>query len=197
MRRLFAMSFFLLFTSCEIEKIEGIPSLNPPLGLVVQQVGADRIGVYFSAYNKETYFYGYNIFISTQLADLTKRTNTVFGVDPRSITGSVARLLTNSNPVETATSLKEFIMSTVPELPFVYPKDSLTSLGSVSVTNPTITNFLTSSLNKMPPNSDGTLANEPFVSGTTYYFVVYAYSAINNESQRLSLPSEIVHLEFR
>ncbi|MGL4563172.1 MAG: hypothetical protein ACRCVW_04880 [Brevinema sp.] len=191
------LPLFLFLSSCEVERIEGIPSLNPPLGVHVEQVGTDGIGIYFHAYNRESYFYGYTIFISTRREDFTQTSERVFGVDPRSLTGNQVRLLTNSNPIETAVSLKESIMSRPQTEPFVYPRDAQTTLGVVDPSNPTITNFLTTSLKSLPPRPDGTDGGALFIAGTTYYFAVYSYAAVNLTEQRFSLPSEIIELTFK
>lgn len=194
MKKLLLVLPFLLITSCEVERIEGIPSLNPPLGLVVQQVGSDGIGLYFFGYNKESYFYGYSIFMSTRAEDFQKNIDLTFGVNPLEVEGTQARMLTNQNSGETSVSIICSIMSSPITSPIVYPQNAV--LGSPDPLNPTITNFISTSFNKLPPLPDGSDGNSSFVSGTTYYFTVYAYSTINPEGKRLSLPSEIKTLVF-
>ncbi|MGL4394267.1 MAG: hypothetical protein ACRCS8_03480 [Brevinema sp.] len=187
MKHLLLMSFFLLLTSCAIEEIEGIPSLNPPLGLVAVKADDGGIGIYFSGYNKETYFYGYSIFVSPRKADFEEINNYVFGVDPRTVVGSQAEMFTNTSASAgtiTSVTMPEFIMSTVPEAPFVYPVGA--QMGTTAnPANIRETNFISSPLKTLPGGLSGVL-----------FVAVYAYSEVNDDGQQFSLPSNIYEVTF-
>ncbi|MGL4676678.1 MAG: hypothetical protein ACRCWI_03315 [Brevinema sp.] len=195
--------FLLLTTSCTIEQIPRQPLLATPLGLQVKTApaigGGVGLGLFFTANNPEIYFSGFSIYVSTREEDFksflvdTSGTNVFFPLNPLQVPGTQARLLTNYTPInDTNVSIWIGGKMAFPERRFYPPPPSqliLDNSPNIPETNP---EFTLTSFSSLPP-ALGQTSGEPFVSGTTYYFAVYAYSSINSA---FSLPSNIGSIVF-
>ena len=193
----------LLLSSCAIEEIPRQPLLTTPLGLKVKTApssvagGGTALGLFFTANNPEIYFTGYAIYISTRLEDFGSFANpdeVFFPLKPTDVPGNEAQLLKNySNPNDTNLTIFVGGAMSFPERNF-YPPVKTGDLSIDGDSPPADPTFIFSSFNSLPGNPDNPLAPVgPFVSGTTYYFAVYAYSIVD---AAYSLPSNIATIIF-
>lgn len=182
----------LFFSACAIEEVERQPLLASPLGLNVQVVYhaavqpavPEGIAMYFTANNNEIYFTGFALYVSTQKEDFQCYDSTFFAIRPTLVPGSKARLLTNYTfPNEKNLSISVNGAMAFPEL-YLYPPDATFAKGTRT--------FETTTFTELPPLPDGT-GGGPFVSGTTYYFVAFSYSTVDNV---YSLPSNIEEITY-
>ncbi len=178
----------LLLLSCAIEEIPRQPLLATPLGLKVKTAPAigsgTALGMFFTANNPEIYFTGFAIYVSTQVEDFGFFANpdeAFFPLLPTEVPGNKAQLLKNySDTDDTHLSIWVGGAMSFPERRF-YPPDLIHD--NTPLEDPT---FTLSSFSELP-NGD------PFVSGTIYYFAVYAYSTVDDA---YSLPSNISTIIF-
>lgn len=182
----------LFFSACAIEEVERQPLLASPLGLNVQVVSRtspppavpEGIAMYFTANNNEIYFTGFSLYISTRKEDFQCYDGTFFAIKPTLVPGSQARLLTNytfANEKNLSISVNGAMA--FPEL-YLYPPDATFTAGTRI--------FATTTFTELPPLPDGT-GGGPFVPGTTYYFVAFSYSTVDNV---YSLPSNIEQITY-
>lgn len=182
----------VLLSSCSIDEIPRQPLLATPLGLKVKtapaQGGGTGLALFFTANNPEIYFTGYALYISTRIEDFTSFADAgevFFPLKPTDVPGSQAQLLKNFITAndENLTIYVGGAMS-FPERRFYPPSpDYLSITPNSSPADPT---FTVTGFKDLP---DGT----PFISGTVYYFAVYAYSAVDTS---YSLPSNITTINF-
>lgn len=181
----------LLLSACAIEEIPRQPLLSPPLGLAVQLAPAtgststppkNGIALYFTANNNEIYFSGFLIYVSTQKQDFQEETNVIIPtLNPTNKPNSKAQLLKNKKPTDSTFSIYVGGQMVFPNL-FTYPEDAQRSPDFLEKPSFTLTSFA-----ELP---DGT----SFVEDTTYYFVVYSYSSVDDA---ISLPSNIVEIKYK
>ncbi|MGL5955866.1 MAG: hypothetical protein ACRC0X_04580 [Brevinema sp.] len=190
----------LFFVSCAIEQIPRQPLLATPLGFQVKTASAigegAGLGLFFTANNPEIYFSGFSIYVSTRKEDFQafpEGNSTFFPLNPLEVPDSKARLLTNYTPVsDTNVSIWIGGKMAFPERRFYPPPPTELILDNNPNIPETDPEFSLTSFNSLPP-APGMTEGEPFVSGTTYYFAVYAYSSINSA---YSLPSNIAEIRF-
>ncbi|MGL5722278.1 MAG: hypothetical protein ACRCY4_07760 [Brevinema sp.] len=164
----------LLFSSCEVLEVPRTPLLSPPLGVKVVKAGAGTpadplsMAVRFEAFNTEAFFSGWRIYISTVRADLER----VNPDDPRFAlvpTGSAVLLSNFTSPNDTNVTISFAGAMTQPSERF-YPQEAEADFVNNTLTSGGLTN----------------VGAAPFVTGTTYFVGVYAYSIGDNV---FSLPS--------
>lgn len=164
------IGFLLLFSSCEIFEVSREPVLAPPLGLEVfttSSGGVNQLAVRFQGNNREVYFSGYRIYISTNRADLeiTNATNRLIA-EPPPPPAVVLPNLKDSTDMEMSVAYNGAM--TKPET-IAYPFNAIIDASGVLQSSSLIIyNGAT-----------------PFTPGT-YYVGVYAYSRPENT---MSVPS--------
>lgn len=202
LKNLLMITYFLIFSSCEIEEIPREPLLATPLGLQVKVApapnapdGSPRTGLvlFFTANNPEIYFSGFSIYVSTREEDFrffADETEAFFPLNPTQVPGTQARLLTNYTPVnDTNVSIWVGGKMAFPERRFYPHNATLSSDPNIPESDP---QFTLTTFSELPPGVPG-VAGEPFTPGTRYYFAVYSYSSIDTE---YSLPSNVVSIIF-
>jgi hypothetical protein len=151
----------MLLASCEVQDFTPVIMLNPPLGLLTTQI-SNGIRLEFSSYNKEEYFSGFQVFVTTAY----ETTNLITTIT----NGSSLTHLTNTIPV--------------------YWSNIITNCPGASAESNLTTNVIpyTTAARRFSliftTNYDGSL----FTVGTIYYFYVRSRSVLYNTN---SVPSDI------